>query len=278
VTYAGSTASFNPTADLAVSTLFTATITTAVTDTSSNPLAANHVWTFTTASGAALGPATVDLLTAGNYAVLSKAGIENTSSATVTGDIGVSPIDSTALTGFSETLDGSGTFSTSILVTGSLFAANYGEPTPTELAQAVLDMEAAYADAAGRITPDFTELDGGSLTDTTIDLAPGLYSWTTPVSITTSITLNGGANDVWIFQLSDTFTMASSAEIFLVGGAQAKNVFWQVAGGITIGTGAVFNGIGLSMTSIVINTGAFYNGRVYAQTAVTIDAATVTEQ
>ena len=49
VTYAGSTATFTPTATLANSTLFTATITTGAKDPTGAALAAAYVWTFTTA-------------------------------------------------------------------------------------------------------------------------------------------------------------------------------------------------------------------------------------
>src|ERR1700674_4420182 len=50
VTYAGSTATFTPTVVLANSTLFTATITTGAKDLMGAPLAANSLWTFTTAA------------------------------------------------------------------------------------------------------------------------------------------------------------------------------------------------------------------------------------
>src|SRR5579864_1366534 len=50
VSYAGTTATFTPTAVLANSTVFTATITTGAKDPAGVPLAANFVWTFTTAA------------------------------------------------------------------------------------------------------------------------------------------------------------------------------------------------------------------------------------
>jgi len=50
VTYAGTTASFTPSAALALSTLYTATITTGAQDTFGNALASNYVWSFTTGS------------------------------------------------------------------------------------------------------------------------------------------------------------------------------------------------------------------------------------
>ncbi|WP_197463674.1 Ig-like domain-containing protein [Desulfuromonas sp. DDH964] len=48
VTYAGVTAIFNPATDLAFNTTYTATITTGARDLAGNPLANNHVWSFTT--------------------------------------------------------------------------------------------------------------------------------------------------------------------------------------------------------------------------------------
>jgi hypothetical protein len=48
VTYAGGVATFTPTASLAYSTNYTATITTGATSVAGTPLASNYVWTFTT--------------------------------------------------------------------------------------------------------------------------------------------------------------------------------------------------------------------------------------
>lgn len=102
--------------------------------------------------------APVNLGTAGNYVVLAKSGISTVPPAAVTGNLGVSPIDSTAITGFSLILDSTGQFSTSAQVTGNVYAPDYASPTPAHLTTAVLNMEAAYTDAAGRTLPDRTEL------------------------------------------------------------------------------------------------------------------------
>jgi len=59
VTYVGTTATFNPTADLVGNTLFTATITTGVKDLAGNAMAANFVWTFTTGATPDTTPPTV---------------------------------------------------------------------------------------------------------------------------------------------------------------------------------------------------------------------------
>ena len=136
-------------------------------------------------------------------------------------------------------------------------------------------MQTAYTNAAGRTLPTATELGAGNIGGLT--LAPGLYKWGTGVIIPTNVTLSGGANDVWIFQIAQTLTVSSGVHVILSGGAQAKNIFWQVAGKTTLGTTSVFNGNILDKTAIVLNRGATLNGRALAQTAVTLIGDTVVE-
>ena len=274
VTCTGTVATFNPGSDLAASTLYTATISTGAKDLSGNALAAAKTWSFTTGTTAAAGPAPVNLGTAGNYVILAKSAVSTTGATAVVGNIGLSPAAASYITGFGLIMDPSNTFSTSSLVTGSVYAADYTEPTPTILTTAVSDMETAYTDAAGRTLPDHTELGAGDITSMT--LAPGLYKWGTGVLISSAgVTLSGNTNDVWIFQIAQTLTVGSGAIVTLSGGAQAKNVFWQVAGQATLGTTSQFKGIILCQTLIEMQTGATLNGRALAQTAVTLDANSV---
>ncbi|MCG2687797.1 DUF3494 domain-containing protein, partial [Candidatus Parcubacteria bacterium] len=172
-------------------------------------------------------------------------------------------------------MDSSNTFSTSSLVAGKVYAPDYTPPTPAYMTTAVSNMETAYTDAAGRTLPDATELGAGDITSMT--LAPGLYKWGTGVLISAGgVTLTGSANDVWIFQIAGTLTVSSNAIVTLSGGAQAKNIFWQVAGQTTLGTMSQFKGNILDQTAIVLNTGATLDGRALAQTAVTLDANSIT--
>ncbi len=216
----------------------------------------------------------VDLGIAGNFAVLSKAGISTTGSTLITGNIGVSPTAASSLTGFGLTLSSEGTFSTSATVVGSVYAADYTSPTPSNLTTAISNMETAYTDAAGRAS-NFTELHSGNVSGKT--LVPGVYKWGTNVLINSDVTLSGDADDVWIFQISQSLIQASGAKIILIGGAKAENIFWQVAGSVTIGTTAHFEGIILGMTNIAVLTNATVNGRLLAQTAVTLDQNAVVE-
>ncbi len=245
----------------------------AYTVTAADSTTATYTVTVTVAGA---GPAPVPLGSAGNFVILAKSGVSTTGSTAVVGDIGLSPAAATFLTGFALSADATNTFSTSSLVTGKLYAANYAAPTPAYLTTAVSDMETAFTDAAGRTLPDFTELGAGDISGLT--LVPGLYKWGTGVLVTgVGVTLSGGANDVWIFQIAQDLTVSNSAIITLSGGAQAKNIFWQVSGQATLGTAADFKGIILSQTLISLNTGAKMTGRALAQTAVTLDATAITK-
>jgi len=214
----------------------------------------------------------VNLGTAGSFVILSKAGVSTVPPAVITGDVGVSPIAATAITGFSLTADATNVFATSPQVTGKVYAANYASPTPVKLTTAIHDMESAFTDAAGR-APDFTELGAGNLGGRT--LVPGVYKWGTSVLIPTSVTLTGSATDVWIFEIAQGLTLSSSVNVFLVGGALPKNVFWQVSGGVTLGSKAHLEGVVLAKTAITLGSAASVNGRLLSQTAVTLIQNTV---
>jgi hypothetical protein len=164
-------------------------------------------------------------------------------------------------------------------VTGTIFSVNAAGPAcrvtdATGLTAAVSDEETAYTDAAGRTNPVAVNLGAGQIGGLT--MAPGLYKWTSNVGISSDVTLAGGPNDVWIFQISGSLTQASATKVVLSGGAQAKNVFWQTAGSVAIGTNAHSEGTILSKTMIAMNTGASTNGRLLAQTEVTLQQSTVT--
>ena len=216
--------------------------------------------------------APINLGTAGNFAILTKTGISSVPNSVITGDIAVSPIGSTAITGFSLTQDATTQFSTSTQVIGKVYAPDYASPTPSNLTTAVSNMETAYVDAAGR-APDYTELYTGDISGQT--LTPGVYKWSTGVLINSDVTLNGGANDVFIFQIAKGITQASGTRITLSGGAQAKNIFWQSSETVAIGTDAHFEGTILGKTNISLAANSSINGRLLAQTAVTLIKNTV---
>ncbi|CAE8643201.1 unnamed protein product [Polarella glacialis] len=122
--------------------------TTATTTKDTTTKATTRTTTFLAA-----GPGAVNLGNAGNYAILSKAEISTVPTSAIAGDIGVSPIAATAITGFSLTADSANGFATSTQVAGTVYAADYATPSPSDLTVAIGDMEVAYTNAAGRTTP-----------------------------------------------------------------------------------------------------------------------------
>ncbi|MDI1230674.1 MAG: ice-binding family protein [Methylobacter sp.] len=217
----------------------------------------------------ASGQTPVYLGSADTFAILSQSGITNIYRSAIVGDIGASPITGAAI------------LLTCGEVSGNIYAADAAGPlpcavtNPSFLSLAVGDMGFAYDDAAGRLSPDFTELGAGEIGGLT--LTPGLYKWSTNLKISTDVTLSGGPTDVWIFQVAGTLNQANATRVTLTGGALAKNIFWQVAGAVALGTNAHFEGVVLGKKMISVNTGTSVNGRLLAQTAVTLQMNAITE-
>jgi hypothetical protein len=220
------------------------------------------------------GALAVNLRSAGAYVILAESGISTVPPAVITGDLGISPMTATSVTGFSLIADSTNVFSTSTQVTGKVYAAADAVPTPSNLITAIGDMDLAFTDAAGR-APGVTELGSGNIGGMT--LAPGVYKWGTALLIPSDLTLNGSATAVWIFQIAQTLTVSNAVTVHLTGGALAKNVFWQVAASVDLGTTSHLEGIVLCQTMINLRTGASITGRLMAQTAVTLDTSTVTQ-
>lgn len=224
------------------------------------------------------GTACVPLGTAGKYVILAMSGVSTAPTSAITGHVGLNAA-AVGLTGFSQTMDASGTFATSTQVTGRMYASDYAPPTPAELTTATLtDATAAFADADAKVLsgPGFTNVGAGNLTGLT--LAPGVYEWSTGVSVDggSTVTLAGTATDVWVFKIAQGITMNPGATVTLAGGALPQNVFWRTAGVAALNTTSNLKGIVLSGTSITLATGASVNGRLIASSAVTLDANTVT--
>jgi hypothetical protein len=205
----------------------------------------------------------------GGFAILSYAGITNTGPSVITGNVGVSPLAGSYMTGF-------GTPN----VVGTIYAVDASGPSgsipfPTMLTVAMGDLTIAFNDAAGR-TVDPIGI-AGNIGGRT--LYSGLYKSNAALEITAGdVTLDaqGDINAVWIFQIASDFNMTSGRQIFLSGGAKASNVFWQVGSGATFGTTTKMKGTILAHTAITFATGAALEGRALSRTAsVTLQSNTI---
>jgi len=142
-------------------------------------------------------------------------------------------------------------------------------------AKAKADLVSAYNDGAGR-PPGTVENDLSGMT-----LPPGVYTSGSTMSIAVSgvLTLDakGDANAVWIFQVGSSLTVNNSAQVLLINGAKAANVFWAVAASSTIGTNASFKGSVLAVASNSVGTLSVVEGRLLSETGqVTLLSNTVT--
>ena len=220
----------------------------------------------------AVGQAPINLLSAGNFVILTETGVTNVPTSAITGNIGTSPITGAAITGLG-----------CVEVTGTIYTVDATGPAchvtaATMLTTAVLDMQAAYTEAAGRPAGVDSFLNVGAGNVTGVTLLPGTYTWDSAVNIPTDLTLNanGDPNAVWILQIAGTLDVAAGKQVILVGGAQTKNIFWQVSGAVSLGAGSHFEGNILAKTNIAMVTGATLSGRALAQTAVTLQSNAIT--
>jgi hypothetical protein len=224
------------------------------------------------AAAVSQSPAPVNLRSTANFAVLGGSLVSNIPNSAVTGDIGLCPAAGSNITGFGSTE-----------VTGTIFTVDATGPAgsvtaATQLTAAKGDLTIAYNDAAGRTpVPTGPFLNPGSGNIGGLTLVPGLYKFTSEISITGSdVTLTGSATDVWIFQIAASLTVGSGIKVILAGGAQAANIFWQVGTSATLGTTSVFKGTIMADQSISLNTGARLDGRALASVAaVTLASSTV---
>ena len=215
----------------------------------------------------AAGPAPVNLRSTAHFTVLAGAAVTTTGGGEVNGDVGASPISGSAI------------HVTQAQVNGTIYAVDAAGPhgsviAPSLLSTAMGDLTAAINDAAGRpaaTAPPFLNPGNGNIGGLT--LYPGLYTFAGTASITGSdVTLMGGPDDVWIFQVADDLEEGGSIQVILAGGAQARNIFWQVGTSATIGTYAVFKGTILAYQAVSMETGSAVDGRALAFNAgVTFD-------
>jgi hypothetical protein len=226
----------------------------------------------------------VSLGTAGNYVILAKTGISTVPNSSVTGHIAVSPIKAAAITGFDLIIDTSNQFSTCAQVDNQsrVYAPDYigsggGISTPAILTTAVSDMETAYTDAAGRPNTDGLKSNPGGGNIGGMTLVSGVYTFNTDVYISAPVTFSGDANSVFILQTSGSVTQAANINVVLGPNVKAENIFWVVAGEVTVHSGAEMKGVLLVKTATKFNTGSTLVGRILAQTAVTLQQASITE-
>ncbi len=166
----------------------------------------------------------------------------------------------------SSTIDGNvGSSFTSITNTGCSITGTTDAPVSGTV---ITDFNNAYS----ALNTDNPTCDGTIPTaDTT--LAPGVYcsNADTTIDAGVTITLDGDASDVWVFKAGTSGTGAFTAtglQVVMGGTAQACNVYWWSAEGVTL-TSTNFNGSVLAGGAFTM-TGGGFDGRALARTEATV--------
>ncbi|MBA4284531.1 MAG: hypothetical protein C0434_03250 [Xanthomonadaceae bacterium] len=247
-------ATFTQAVNFLANSVYTATVTSGITDRAGNPLVASataNPWTFTIGDTTLVCQAPVPLRSLSSFAVVAGAGLTisdvpdpDPTVMTINGDVGLSPV-STCVRCAEPFLGLNGTL--------------YQNDAAGVAAQAQSDLVLAINDARGRLQrPDSGVLDGRTL-------APGVYTAAAmSLSSDALLTLDalGDTNAVWVFQVSGNLSFGDRARLQPLRGAQAKNVFWVVDGNLLVGRNAVVAGSYFVSGNINVDNGARVLGRL----------------
>jgi hypothetical protein len=255
----GNTAFFEPLVNLISGKTYVATVTKEVKNAAGIKLANDYSWTFSTKKP--LGPLAPTLNEVEAFGIIAGTAVSNNAGFSKINnlDVGLYPGVRSSITGFPP----------AVIVNGAIYASD--DLTPVGIAalllQAKTDLTTAYlfAEAASTPAPATVAGDQGGKT-----LAPGIYKTTSTLLIQNGdLTLDaqGDVNAVWIFQIASTLTTVGGAggDIILSGGAQAKNIYWQVGSSATLGGYTKFKGNILALTSITMGVYSVADGRMLAR-------------
>jgi hypothetical protein len=200
----------------------------------------------------AASPAPVDLKSAAHFAVLATSTTTTTGGGIINGDVGLYPFGSQGIP--------------TNQINGTVYN---GGPVAQQALQT--DLTAAYNDASTRNANRITLTDGENIGGLT--LPPGLYWSASSVQITGDVTFDAGGdpNAVWIIQIGSTLVSANggagnpASRVILTGGAQSRNIFWQVGSSATLGSYSVFAGTIMASASITMMIGSTTDGRALAE-------------
>lgn len=219
-------------------------------------LVAGQLATMSAASAVPLAATFVNLGTAASYSVLGGTGVANTGTGTVlAGDLGLSP--SGVISGFPP---------------GTLSGTTHDKDPAAQAAQS--NRATAYSQAAGE--PSTTTF-GGDQAGVTFH--PGVHTSVAAVTNTGTMTLDadGDSSAVFVFQVGAALSSAASSHVVLANGALANNVFWQVAGAVSLGAGASDVGTFLGAGAVTLGDGASVKGRLLTPGTVAMTNSPVTQ-
>ena len=274
-------ATFTPANKLSANTQYTATVTTAATNTAGTPLISTYAWFFTTGASGSIGQAPIDLGAAAAFVALGGTAIENFSTlerrTRVNGQLGVYQDSSTVVQGFTD----SNPVGMGIIATG-------GIQTNPAMLLVEADLRKAVTEATNRTLNQtrigitdlaLTQIGGG----TPGTFPPGLYTSGSATLMLNAgnLTLDaqGNTDAIWVFKADSSFIVGDTRQMMLINGARANQVFWVVGSSVTVGDGVAFKGNILAGSSITLGTpalsGTALEGRAMSASSLTLNYATL---
>ena len=193
--------------------------------------------------------------TSAPFTVLAGSEVTNTGASLLPGSLGVSP--GSAFTGFTAEMIGGATHSNDAVAINAKGAVG----TAADALMAVPSYNIGLADMDGKV------------------FLAGSYSSPSSLLNGGTITLNGDADDVFIFTAVSTLTTGAGSTVVLSGDVQECNVFWRLGSAATLGAGSHIVGTVIARSSVSAVTGATIAGRLFAQdAAVTLQSNRFTAQ
>lgn len=299
ISYSDKVAVFTPDSEFEQNAEYTFTVTGGVKSSENIALENDHNWSFTTAVTG--GPTysdkqnnkygsernmhpersmnanqkddstMIDLGKAGEFVILAKDEVKNTSASRVTGHIGEGSVADSSKK--EEGINKSSRQVTFVEVLEK--ASNQSDTISPDVTEGLADMMSAYSDASEQNGDDVTSYKNESFHSTV--LTSGIHQWSDSLHIVSDITLSGDENDVWIMMVGENLTVDDNTVFALTDGARSENIFWYVEGEVNIGKDAQFEGVILSVSDITLQKGAKLNGRLFSQASINLDDNTVTE-
>jgi hypothetical protein len=103
-------------------------------------------------------------------------------------------------------------------------------------------------------------------------LSAGVYcNAESPMTLSTNLTLNGSATDIWFFQSHSSLNTSICSKMILTGGALAQNVFWAVKNDASLGHSSSFFGTLIASGIISVGKKAVLNGQILSAFSVSFD-------
>ncbi len=196
-------------------------------------------------------PLSIFLGASSNFVVLAGAEIVSSDSTSITGNVGLAPGN---------------------LVSGFPPGIVYGEKFTNDNNKLAKE---GQKDLAAALKNGFALTSSGVVTLKEnlggLTLVPGLYKSVSALDISSgdlTFDAKGDSLGIFVLQIPSSLTIASSSKVYVIGGAQAKNIYWLVGTFAKLNANSLLMGNLLTEESIIMDKHATLYGRALSKTGI----------